>query len=209
MVEESLYEHLNPLCVVAKQRVVEHFDGDSLCTDRWSTSAGSGSVNFTMFDDICGGFEINPTATSSFGRANFANNRQYSCEAVVLISVVHRDSGALQTVMLNEQTTSSSAFSTLRMENDPCATFYAFVTGDTTSPLCRTCTTLCTESCVKRTVKLELVLCCDATITFCGGCTEAQKGCDLPDTPLQPVLRNFSRSGSSNARFNYLEVYNT
>ena len=54
----SIYNQLNPLNEIAKQRMVETFSGDALDTDRWNTVNVSGTNTFAMSDSVYGGFKI-------------------------------------------------------------------------------------------------------------------------------------------------------
>jgi len=60
---ESLYSKLNHPTQVAKQRVVERFDGDTL-DERWTTEDTDGTNTFAMADVIDEGFEITTGGSS-------------------------------------------------------------------------------------------------------------------------------------------------
>jgi len=207
MVEASLYEHLFPLTTIMKQRVVEHFSGDTLCTVRWTTLIGAGSANFTMNNAINGGFEINPTASSSSGSVHFCCTRQYSCAGAVIIGVVSRDAAAINQIALHEFNTANTNHSQILMTNDACGTNYTLTTNDTTAPANTVCTAVATDG-TRRNVKIQLNA-CDAELTLCGGSVDATSSCDLPNTKMQPMFRGVSRTGNVNIFFHYLEAYNT
>lgn len=85
----SLYERLSALTQVMGQRVIEHFSGSGLDTNRWTHVVVSGTDTSAMSDSIDGGYSI-ATSTSSTNNEiynAFNNKRQYDYQNAVCICV--------------------------------------------------------------------------------------------------------------------------
>jgi len=209
VVTASVYEQLFPFTTVAKQRMVEHFQGCSLCADRWTTVCCVASPTFQMVDVQDGGFEILTNARGERGVINFGGKNQYDCNGAVSIMVSRRVTATTQ-LLLGLIEGCGTFFTT-------CA--HVFMSDDTTQTnkqLGTACTGACSNAVCTCTAintsatgyKIDIKACCvDAYIN---GVVEATSSCNLPDTSLQPAISGRSRStGCLSIRITYYEAYNT
>ena len=211
MVEASLYEHLFPLTTVMKQRFVEHFDGNTLCTDRWTTVCSAGTPTFQMVDCVDEGFEILTDSCGERGVINFGGARQYCCNSATLIAVAKRVTTDTQLgVGFNEGCslfTGSAAYAT--MFECTTQTFKQLHTANTASS-CQggTATSTLIDTCWTA-YKLCIVDACCVTLAV-NGTVEATRTTFLPDVCLQPAIQGRSRTGTGtqNSRIRYYEAYN-
>jgi len=210
MVEASLYEHLFPFTTVMKQRVVEHFDGDSLCTQRWTTACLIGCTGaFTMVDACCEGFQIATGTTSgNSGTIDFNDINQYNEDNSVIILVVKRACASMihDYGMVDVGASVGSNTSKVIVNNDTNQTNLRFITHNgccsTTNVICCLAIDTCWHN-----VKIVLTA-CDAEF-FLDGVSQNTITTTLPSVALQPIMRAVSRSnGAKSGRIKYLEAYN-
>ena len=94
MTFSSVYEILDPLTTVRKQRFWEWFEGEILHS-RW-TVGGSASVN-AMSNTVDGGYIITTTAVSNnFGSIHFNDKRHYDPRAMIYHVVLKASSTTVQ-----------------------------------------------------------------------------------------------------------------
>jgi len=210
MVKLSLYEHLFPLTTVSKQRIVEHFDGNTLCTDRWTTVCQTLTPAFGMADAVDEGFEIVTNANTERGVINFAGKRQYHDDEATMISVARRVTTDTQiAVGFNEgcgNFTGAVAFAA--MFECTAACFKTLNTANT-NPSCQGGTDTCTaiNTCWTN-YKICIVDACCVTLAI-NGSVEATRTTFLPDVRLQPAFQSSSRAaGTKQGRIKYYEAYN-
>ena len=209
-VQASLYEHLFPLSTVMKQRVVEHFDGDGLCTDRWATQNFQGTPTFAMSDNQDEGFSIlTGSTTNDGGEIDFNGVNAFNdCGSVVIGVIRALDSTCCNEVMTGSRVvTGALDFAFVGMDKGFSACFFLL---DTSDAACRSQTN--TATCLDTSFhnhKLELKVCC-ACYTIDGGCACVTKGTDLPANAQQPFFFVATRhAGAEEGRIKYLEAYNT
>jgi len=211
MVEASLYEHLFPLTTVMKQRVVEHFDGDILCADRWTLSQISGcGGTVAMNDAVNGGVRVSSGATNgNSSEIDFCNIRQYCDCASVFITVfklVGTVSQQLQGGLFGD-VAGGTSFSIVGTDtfNDACC-FNMFTFDGTCSSYQSSCVALDTSA---HSHKVALNM-CNNEWTIDGGCVCVTKTTNLPTTKLQPGMFTRARSaGAKSIDLIYYEAYNT
>jgi len=210
VLQDSVYEQLFPLTTVMKQRIVEHFDGDALCTDRWTTVCQTLSPAFAMADCQDEGFEIFTNANTERGVINFCGVRQYCCDAATMISLVRRVTTETQTAVgLNEgcaHFTGAVAYAAMFECTASC--FKSLNTANTAAS-CQGGTDTCTaiDTCWTN-YKICIVDACCVTLAI-NGTVEATRTTFLPDVKLQPAFQSSSRcTGDKRGRIKYYEVYN-
>ncbi len=207
VVQDSLYEQLFPFTTVMKQRMVEHFDGNVLCVDKWcfQIHSGSGSSG-VMQATIDGGFIITTgTATNNFSSIHFDCIRQFDPAALVAIFV--RKKNTCNTRVMTRMTQSSVGASPCHIGicSSDAACFMTMTTNDggtTSSTLCET-----TNNCL---ITTRMQICCCCATGRINGVLEATHGTNLPTADLAPTfLVQTNNSGSKTAEVHYIEAYNT
>jgi len=204
----SIYNQLNPLNGVAKQRFVETFSGDALDTDRWSSEVvTTGTV--AMSDSLNGGINL-ATGTTSGGRAkiHFNNIRQYSPTGSAMIAVAQRniDANNYSEMFLANDYSSSVNAQWADIYHRPDSTNIRLQTRDGSGYNN-------TDTGVARHInsmayKLELKSAsCELSLD---GVVKAISTSSLPTAKLQPVFRTETDTTSSRSlNLTYCEVYNT
>lgn len=188
----SVYEILDPLTVIRKQRFWDWFDGKQLKA-WWTISEGSGVV---MDDVVDGGIKIPASPTTSI---NFNNIRHYEPTGSVLIAITTRTgTGGVQVFFADSISFLHLAFS----DNNSGITFMNLQTKDGSTSNTVNSTILTNTN--QHVVKIELRA-SDARY-FIDGILEATSSSNLPAQKLQPILRAFSNA-THNVR--YFEALNT
>jgi len=212
MTEPSLYEHLNPLCVVAKQRFVEHFDGDTLCTDRWTTRNTSGAgATFIMQNAVDQGFIIsspNPGDSNDGGEIDFNSIHHYNDCGSVAIGVIQPVQSTCNIVAILLQNCVNLLGHHIfgGMLTNSCACNYLLRTSAGTPGFTATTTAVSTNF---QLHKIEMLACC-AEYTVDGGCVCITRSCTLPTNALQPTFFVQQQVAAlRQGRIRYFEAYNT
>ena len=92
---KSIYDQLNASGTIAKQRMVETFNGDALDTDRWNLNDINGGTSGAMVDDVDGGYKVSfSTQAAAWGGLTFNNKRQFDLQANDSIFVAKRTFGS-------------------------------------------------------------------------------------------------------------------
>lgn len=212
MVEASLYEHLNPLTTVARQRVVENFSGDTLCTDRWTTCCITGANTHRIADVINGGYEM-VTSTTIFSnmKIDFNDIRQYSETDSKLIIVLQRITCSIQNnpaigfIVCNHMYTGGAEGLGMRVCN--ANTDYQATASTGCGGRAFTATCICIDV-IDHTWVIDTNA-CNFTLSD-GGSLVATVSCCLPNENMQPYFGMFAGSAASvTTRIKYLEAYNT
>ncbi len=205
----SLYEHLFPLTTVMKQRVVEHFDGNTLCTDRWTEVNNTGCGTFAMVNAVDEGFSITAASGATACSAiTFNNINQYNGSGVVLIAVVRRVTNTACAQLIEPGLFECDAFGSTQdfaiVRNRNQTTNYQLITGDG----CGT-DTACTCVVTDLTFRINKMegKACSFCLTLCGGCVDATNTVDIPNNKVEPAFR--TNANSVEGRIRYLEAYNT
>ncbi len=210
MTSPSIYQHLFPLTTVMKQRVVDNFSGDTLCTDRWNKNDISGSgIGLTMKDCVCGGLCVS-AVTTGFGAIDFNCINHYNEDGSVAIWVTQMESTcSRQTWAGFDNFPNGSTCDTAFIRNSTATTNYNFITGDCTTSTITDMSSFPNDE-TNRVLKVEL-LACTAEATIDGGCVCVTNSCNLPTQKLQPffLIDNLSASGTVNSKITYMEAYNT
>ena len=206
VVQDSLYEQMFPLTTVMKQRMVEHFDGNVLCTDKWCFQVHSGSGSGLMQATIDGGFIITTgTLTNNFSSIHFDCIRQFCPAALVAIYV--RKKNTCNTRVMTRMSASSVGASTCHVGvcSSDAACFMTMTTNNGSSSSSTLCET--TNNCLI-TTKMEIVCCC--ANGYINGVVEGTHSTNLPTADLAPVfLVQTNNSGAKTAEVHYIEAYNT
>jgi len=211
-VQPSLHEHLFPLTARMKQRVVENFSGNLLCTDRWTVRCFSGSNSSAMLNATGGGFRITTGSTDNAGRAIDFNNKKQYCDSASVFLGVHRGAstasslheiGAIDDIAYN----ASSDFAFAGQRTDHCVTNYEIRARSGAETFTGTCVALDT---IYHSHKMELRA-CDVQYTIDGDCVDATHSTNLPSTGrLHPsFIVQTHTTAVKTGEITYMEVYNT
>ena len=206
----SVYESLNPLTTVAKQRFVDWFSG-SLDIKRWGTTV-SGSGTVTIDDSINGGLVIEASSgTNNNTEINFNGIRQFAPQGSVFICVFNTNLDASTTnhftnVGLAAGTTFAAGGQILTCNVHTNETYIRFQYGtgsyaDTSVAFHQNRTVVKIESTTSNsTISLDGVLQSGATQTG-----------SLPTNKFQPIASSWHGTGGNNPKLNvlYMEAYNT
>jgi len=216
MVESTIYEHLfGSYCCAhcePSQHVVEHFDGDTLCTDRWQTACLIGTNTFRMADVICGGFEIVTGATTNaVGDISYSITARQFCPAgailIAVASAITTNASANMSVGFdnNFTTCSGNDFVTAGI----CTTVSNFLIRNANPTVTKTCTCVAKDFDTFHNFKLEMTA-CDLELTLCGGCIDATTTTQRPNAKQHPIYSQQTITTSSRTgRIRYLEAFNT
>jgi hypothetical protein len=209
----SIYNQLNPLNEIAKQRLVETFTGDALDTDRWNTTNVTGTGTFAMNDSVDGGFSISSGANANDeSYINFNNKRQFSPTGSVIIFVSKKfftgGSDGIEMGGLRSNITNSNVNNAL-LENS---------SGGSETPNLRTSdssassTTSASSASGDTSFHAWSITCGSSNIILSeDGITEVTKTTNRPTIAMQPFygVLNSSVSGADVVNIRYMECYNT
>jgi len=206
MTKNSVYEILDPVNTLRKQRFWDWFDGSDLGS-WWTENNSSGVGTFAMVDAVDEGFSVLTGASAGNDSQIFFNDkRHYDFANSVLITVSRAvtTTGISWVPMLVDNATTFTHRIIMRI--DSTKTFYDINTRggggatvvDTTVPIDTTF----------RVNKVELF---SAKGEFSiDGVLGATSTSNLPSVKLQPMVRMFAReAGGKEGRIRYLEAYNT
>lgn len=206
MTFNSVYEILDPISTIRKQRFWDWFDGDDL-RSFWTKRNNQGTGTFAMQDAIDAGFRI--TTGSSNGdqsRIDFNNIRHYNHNGAVCVFVCRSENtnrsqlncGFVGVVDL-------FPVEMVFMGNDHFDSFYRLITGDGVQN--NTDTDVATDA-LFHSHRIE-VDGTDATL-FIDGVLKVTKQANIPDVKMQPILRiRVSQNGPKFTEIRYFEAYNT
>jgi len=207
MTELSLYEQFNPLTTVAKQIMVELFQGDALDTDRWDEWDETGTGTFSMVDAIDEGFSIK---TDSGGRSGigFNNIRQYAHDgSVVIFNIRSVDTVTFRTFAgfrASQTTNGATEWSALDV-NSANSNFGLFTADASTGATTQGSITIDT---LFHTFKIETGS-SDVTMDI-DGILDVTRTDNRPTVKMQPIIA--SRDDGTTLpelRIRYLEAFNT
>ena len=207
-VQPSLYEQLQALTVVMKQRFVENFSGDSV-DERWSASQAAGSGgSATLEDAIDEGVVVKSgTGANNSYVLTFNSKRQYDFDASVLIAVVKRGNSPGGGLSYSGLSNANIGFTsdTAAMADSQSDTFKKFNTRDTSTS--STNTTVNTDTAFHLQKQEQKASSIELSID---NNLEVTATTQLPNTKLQPLI-NSDDSANPNLETNcrYMEVYNT
>ncbi len=199
----SLYEQLYHPHQIAKQRVVERFDGDAL-DERWT--AASGAAGGAMFDAVDDGFGTTHSGDGSQAW-HFNNIHHYEPTGCVFIIISKRTAGTtsdfIQVGLVKSDffTTTDDRF---HISNNGGSTFYQLITEDVSATT--TNTSIAVDTIYH---KLQGELNSSSGRLWMDGVLEATSTTNLPNAPLQPYIRSNRATTDYNAHFRYYEAYNT
>jgi len=202
---ESLYSKLHNTGEIAKQRVVERFDGNDV-DERWTERLLVGCPTFQMEDTADQGFSIETNAGGNpVGAIDFNNIRQYSASGSVYIAVSRREgvasywtggvAGTCYAVTCHRvayQTISSLSFMRLSTSDGTESSTNSVVADDDQFHIS----------------KIEIP---DSTSVnlYVDGPLDITKTTDHPSDKLQPFFRHGAQGACLiNSRIRYMEVYN-
>jgi len=215
MTKPSVYEHLYTFTSPGKQRMVEHFDGDVLCPNRWDQNQIFSSTTFLMKDDIDQGVEIrsNNFATSD-GTITAGNNERWlHPRGSVVLGVIRRatTNGIYRIGTGNRTNGDLGQTSDESYYIDNVSTQSCYRLGSVRGS-CVTTTAMGTAIDLSwHTVKAEITSCV-VKGTIDGGCVCACHSCDLPlcSSKLYPGVKTESLSTCfGETRVRYFEAFNT
>lgn len=207
----SIYNQLNPLNEIAKQRVVETFTGDAVDTDRWGSivqiTGSSGAV--AMNDSVDGGVKVS-TGTNDEAILAFDDIRQFNHLASGFVAVTRLTAsnvaqGLNRTGIKYDNNGTFNAGDLISMECGYSNSSISLFTGSA-SGFARTTSSL-TRDTSYHSYK-GLINNSSATLTI-DGVLECTTSTHLPTKKMQPFIYNASGSVASSSDVTYLEVFNT
>lgn len=197
---QSLYSKLYPPHLVAKQRVVERFDGDAL-DERWFQRNESGTGTSGMVDAVDEGAFVK-SGVAGDSSLDFGGVRQYSPTGSVWIAVLKRlnSPGTLNAGLANGQTVPVKTDS-LTINNNSGQTFYRLITKAISQTITNT------------DVNIDLIFhVIKGIMTSSSGrgyIDDILKGTITTNLPDANMCPHFTDSNEGESRCRYFEVYNT
>lgn len=205
----SVYEILDPLTRIRKQRFWDWFDGNAL-RNWWIFSQSNGTGVGSMVDVIDEGFQIEVTSTGSNHRStiDYNDKRHYSETASVVIGIIRRvTANTLAHVGSHNIDSSSVSVNQVIYANDDGGPFKAITSSDggTTSTVdsdVATDTNFTNYKTTRQSADLLLHI---------AGILKVTKTTNRPTLKQQPAFQSFSTTAASGkqSRIRYLEAYNT
>jgi len=199
----SVYEILDPLTTVRKQRFWDFFDGDFLRS--WWQENGTGSSG--MVDAVDEGFRLTSgTATSNNRFINFNTIRPYSETGSVGIWITKKVTSTNSIEQAGFLDTTSFLHFALIANDSLTEVNYTILTKDGTTQT-NTEGTVAHDS-IFHGKKIENTS--TSNIMFMDGVLDVTKTTNRPAARLQPMFRTFTRTTAAReARIRYFEVFNT
>jgi len=210
----SLYEHLNGSFCCAhcppSLHFVEHFDGDTICLERWNLNNFINTNTFAMSDEVDGGFTIATQATSpSIGVICFNNKRTFSPTASTIIYVIKGESTASANMAAgfdnDLQSCTSNDHAWAGFGTDSCC--FRLRTSNT-GTITGTSFCVAKDTCY-HIYKLNLKA-CDIDAYFDEACVTATATTNLPNNDQNPVFYSQTvTSAVKTAHILYMEAFGT
>ena len=223
--QDSLYEQLQELTSIQKQRFVENFSGDTLDTDRWGIGFQDDSTGNTwnMADEVDGGIKLQCGTATTFQAIYMSFMDGTSNGTVTTIPVkpfAHDGSVMIAVWKLNSITSPATSGGGLAQDGrgDIAGANMAYVYGGTTSAkfTLRTSNNSGAQGSPEATSSVDddtnwhthKIECKSSTVDYIiDGLTAVTSSTNLPTAKMAPIF-NAHKSGSS-MQVRYVECYNT
>jgi len=209
MTKASVYEILDPLSTIRKQRFWGWIDGTDISA-RWNETNVSDSGTFGMRDDVDQGFEISAgSATAADSNVNFNGIRQFDHQNSVWICIFRSiGSQSLSDVgFIDNEANTGGVEERATARNNQAGTFIQLLTSDGVAS-----TVNSSDVGVSNAMTHYRGVLSSADVElFIDGVTKITNTTRLPDVRQQPMVRNFrlGTGGSVDTRFPFFEAYNT